>query len=91
MVKRSAKENLDPYIVTMDACNKEKLRSLDMKIPDDVQRNIPYWVFPSGRPPNTHLSRPDGIIGLPLEGRDSTHHPKDMNSRDRDIYLIELS
>eukprot|EP00983_Pelagomonas_calceolata_P067545 1149510-Pelagomonas_calceolata.AAC.1 len=67
-----------------------------MEIPDDVQRTIPYWVFPSGRPPNTQLSRPDGIIvlrrrGIPLEGRDSTNHPKDMNSRDRDIHLIELN
>eukprot|EP00983_Pelagomonas_calceolata_P017592 551850-Pelagomonas_calceolata.AAC.1 len=61
-----------------------------MEIPDDVQRNIPCWVFPSGRPPNTQLSRPDGIIVLPLEGRDSTHHPKDMNPRDRDTHLIEL-
>eukprot|EP00983_Pelagomonas_calceolata_P004776 156222-Pelagomonas_calceolata.AAC.1 len=61
-----------------------------MEIPDDVQRNIPYRVFPSGRPPSTQLSRPDGIIALPLEGRDCTHHPKDMNPRDRDIYIIEL-
>lgn len=40
--------------------------------------------------PTTHLSRPDGIIVLPLEGRDSSHHPRNMNPRDRDIRLIEL-
>eukprot|EP00983_Pelagomonas_calceolata_P079668 1154788-Pelagomonas_calceolata.AAC.1 len=60
----------------MDACNTERLRSLDMEIPDDVQRNILHWVFPSGRPPNTQLSRPDGIIVLPLEGRDFHPPPK---------------
>eukprot|EP00983_Pelagomonas_calceolata_P074847 1152732-Pelagomonas_calceolata.AAC.1 len=82
----------------MDACNTERLRSLDMEflpgnscqdvISDDVQRNIPHWNLPSGRPPNTQLSHPGGIIVLLLEGRDPTHHPKDINPRD--IHLIEL-
>eukprot|EP00983_Pelagomonas_calceolata_P062233 1147190-Pelagomonas_calceolata.AAC.1 len=83
-----SKGDFGPYICIMDACNTERLRSLDVGIPDDVQRSIPRWVFPSGQPPKTQLSRPDGIRVLPLEGRDSTHHPKDMNPRN--IHLIEL-
>ena len=46
--------------------------------------------LPLQEPPNTQLSRPDSIIALPLQGRESTKHPKDMNPRDRDIHLIEL-
>jgi hypothetical protein len=88
--KAISKGNFGPYIVTIDACNSDRLHSLDMEIPDDVQRNIPHWVFPSGKAPNTQLSRPDGIIVLPMQGRDSTQHPRNMNPRDRDIHLIEL-
>eukprot|EP00983_Pelagomonas_calceolata_P129036 1161572-Pelagomonas_calceolata.AAC.1 len=67
-----SKRDFGPYILTMDARHTERLRSLDMEIPDDVQRNTPHLVFPSGRPPNTQLSHPDGITALLLEGRGST-------------------
>ena len=85
-----SKGNFGPFIVSMDACNTNRLSSLGMDIPENVKRNVPHWVFPSRQPPHTQLSRPDGIIVLPLKGRDSTHHPKDMNPRDRDVSLIEL-
>ena len=85
-----SKGDFGSYIVSTDAFHTERLRSLDMEIPNTVHRHIPHWLFPSRQPPHTQLSRPDGIIVLPLEGRDSTHHPQDMNPRDRDIHLIEL-
>ena len=31
-------------IVTMDACNSEKLSDLNIEPPDDIKRNIPDWV-----------------------------------------------
>ena len=31
-------------IVTMDACNSEKLPDLNIKPPDDNERNVPDWI-----------------------------------------------
>ena len=30
----------------MDACYSEKLSDLNIESPDDIERNIPDWVFP---------------------------------------------
>lgn len=40
--------------------------------------------------PQDTTGRPDAIIVLPLEGRDSTHFLEHMNPRGRDTQLIEL-
>ena len=61
-----------------------------MEAPENVQRHIPDWLYPSGRAPRTQQSRPDGIIVLPMQGRNSTSSPMHMNPRDRDIHLMEL-
>ena len=34
-------------IVTINACNGEKLSDLNIELPDDIERNIPNWVFPT--------------------------------------------
>mmetsp|Transcript_17261 Transcript_17261/g.45207 ORF Transcript_17261/g.45207 Transcript_17261/m.45207 type:complete len:94 (+) Transcript_17261:341-622(+) len=36
-----------PDIVTTDACNRERLSSLEMEVPDEVQRSIPQWMSSS--------------------------------------------
>jgi hypothetical protein len=42
-----SKGKLGSAIVTMDACNSEKLSDLNIKTPDDIERNILDWVFPT--------------------------------------------
>jgi len=56
-----SKGKLGSAIVTMDACNSEKLSDLNIKSPDDIEKNIPDWVFPTQQNlPTRHQSRPDG-------------------------------
>jgi len=31
----------------MDACNSEQFSDLNIKPPDDIERNSPDWVFPT--------------------------------------------
>ena len=58
-----SKGKLGSAIVTMDACNSEKLSDLNIKSPDDIERNIPDWVFPTQQNLLTrHQSRPDGVL-----------------------------
>jgi hypothetical protein len=40
-----SKGKLGSAIVTMDACNSEKLSDLHIEPPDDIERNIPDWVL----------------------------------------------
>ena len=55
-----SKGKLGSAIVTMDACNSEKLSDLNI---DDIERNIPDWVFPTQQNlPTRHQSRPDGVL-----------------------------
>ena len=61
-----------------------------MESQKNVHRDIPDWLYPSGRNPRTQQSRPDGIVVLPMQGRNSTCSPLHMNPRDRDIHLMEL-
>jgi hypothetical protein len=61
---------LGSTIVTMDASNSEKLSDLSIEPPDDIERNIPDWVFPTQQNlPTRHQSRPDGVLVMPIEGR----------------------
>eukprot|EP00983_Pelagomonas_calceolata_P063274 1147662-Pelagomonas_calceolata.AAC.4 len=60
-----------------------------MEVPDEVQRSVSQWMFPSQQLGRTQLSRPDAIIVLPLD-RDSTRSPEHINPSDRDILVIEL-
>jgi len=41
-----SKGKLGSAIVTVDACNSEKLSDLNIKPYDDIERKIPDWVFP---------------------------------------------
>ena len=78
-------------IVTMDACNNEKLLEQDMEVPEDITRAIPEWLFPSGtRPLARHQSRPDAILVRPIPGRTASFDPKNIPAQDRDIHLVEL-
>ena len=72
-----SKGKLGSAIVTMDACNSEKLSDLNMEPPDDIERNIPDWVFPTQQNlPTRHQSRPDGVLVMPIEGRGRHLDPK---------------
>ena len=75
----------------MDACNSEKLSDLNIEPPDDIERNLPDWVFPTQQnlPHNIHQSRPDGVLVMPIEGRGRHLDPKQIPTRDRDIHLEE--
>jgi len=65
-----SKGKLGSAIVTMDACNIEKLCDLYIEPLDDTKRNIPDWVFPTQQNFSTrHESRPDGVFVMPIEGR----------------------
>jgi hypothetical protein len=42
-----SKGKLGSTIVTLDACNSEKLSNLNVEPRDDIEINIPDWVFPT--------------------------------------------
>jgi hypothetical protein len=78
-------------IVTMDACNSEKLCDLSIEPPDDIERHFPDWVFPLQQNlPTRHQSRPDGVLVMPIEGRGRYLDSKQISPRDRDIHLVEI-
>eukprot|EP00983_Pelagomonas_calceolata_P017832 559746-Pelagomonas_calceolata.AAC.2 len=56
-----------------------------MEVPDDVQRIFPSWLYPTGQTRFTQQSRPDGVIVLPLEDRDTTRFPRLISPRE--LYL----
>jgi len=59
--------------------------------PDDIERNIPDWVFPTQQNlPTRHQSRPDGVLVMPIEGRGRHLDPKQIPPKDRDIHLVEF-
>jgi hypothetical protein len=73
----------------MDACNSEKLSDLNIEPPDDIERNIPEWVFPTQQNlPTRHRSRPDGVLVMPIKGRGRYLDPKQIPPKDRDIHLV---
>jgi hypothetical protein len=69
-----SKGKLGSAIVTMDACNGEKLSDLNV---DDIERNIPDWVFPTKQNlPTRRQSHPDGVLVMPIERRGRHLDPK---------------
>ena len=69
---------LGSAIVTMDACNSEKLSDLN------IERNIPDWVFPTQQSlPTRYQSRPDSVLVMPIEGRGRHLDPKQIPPKDR--------
>jgi hypothetical protein len=49
----------------MNACNSEKLSDLNT---NDIERNIPDWVFPTQQNlPTRHQSHSDGVLLCPLK------------------------
>ena len=87
-----SKGKLGSAVVTMNACNSEKLSDLNIELPDDIERNISDWVFPTQQNlPTRHQSRPDGVLIMPIEGRGRYLDPKQIPHRDRDIHLVELN
>jgi len=85
-----SKGKLGSAIVTMDALNSEKLSTLTLT--DDIERNIPDWVFPTQQNfPTRHQSRPDDVLVMPIEGRGRHLDSKQNPTRDRDIHLVEFS
>ena len=84
-----SKGKLGSAIVTMDACNSEKLSDLNIEPPDDIERNNPDWVFPTQQNlPTRHQSRPDGVLVMHIEGRGRHLDPKQIPPKDRDIHLV---
>ena len=72
-----SKGKLGSAIVTMDAWNSEKLSDLNTEPPDDIERNIPDWVFLTQQNlPTRHQSRPDGVLVMPIERRGRHLDPK---------------
>jgi hypothetical protein len=86
-----SKGKLDSAIVTMDACNSEKLFDLNIEPPDVIKRNIPDWVFPTQQNlPTRHQSRTDGVLVMPIEGRGRHLDPRQIPPMDRNIHLVEF-
>jgi len=70
--------------------NSEKLSDFNIE-PDDIDRNIPDWVFPTQQNlPTRHQSHPDGVLDMPIEGRGRHLDPKQIPTRDRNIHLKEF-
>ena len=92
MVKRSAEASWAQQLSQcMDACYSEKLSDLNIESPDDIERNIPDWVFPTQQNlPSRQQSRPDGVLVMPIEGRGRHLDPKQIPPKDRDIHLVEF-
>ena len=85
------KGKLGSAIVTMDACNSGNLSDLNIEHLDDMERNIPDWVFPTQQNlPTRHQSRPDGVFVMPIEERGRHLDPKQIPPKDRDIHLVEF-
>jgi len=85
-----SKGKLSSAVVTMDACNSEKLFDLNIVPPDDIEKNFPDWVFPTQQNfPIRHQSRPDGVWVMPIKGRGRYLDPKLIPPRDSDIHLVE--
>jgi len=87
-----SKGKLGSAIVTrVDACNSEKLSDLNIEPPDDIERNIPDWVFPTQQNlPTRHQSRPDGLLVMPIEGWGRHLDPKQIPPKERGIHLVEF-
>ena len=90
MVKRSAKASWAQQLLQWLATVKSYL-NLDTEHPDDIERNIPDWVFPTQQNlPTTHQSLPDGVLVMPIEGRGRHLDPKQIPIRGKDIHLVEF-
>jgi len=74
-------------IVTMDACNSEKLSEQNIEVPPDITRAIPGWLFPNCENTARHQSRPDAVLVQPILGRPTHPDPKQISAHDRDILL----
>jgi len=69
----------------------EKLSDLNTEPPDDIERNIPDWVFPTQQNlPTRHQSRPDGVLVMPIEGRGRHLDPKQIPPKDGHLHLVEF-
>jgi len=89
-VKRSAKASWAQQLLQWLATVKSYL-NLDTEHPDDIERNIPDWVFPTQQNlPTTHQSLPDGVLVMPIEGRGRHLDPKQIPIRGKDIHLVEF-
>jgi hypothetical protein len=90
VVKRSAKASWAQQLLQWLATVKSYL-NLDTEHPDDIERNIPDWVFPTQQNlPTTHQSLPDGVLVMPIEGRGRHLDPKQIPIRGKDIHLVEF-
>ena len=89
-MKRSAKASWAQQLLQWLATVKSYL-NLDTEHPDDIERNIPDWVFPTQQNlPTTHQSLPDGVLVMPIEGRGRHLDPKQIPIRGKDIHLVEF-
>eukprot|EP00983_Pelagomonas_calceolata_P003322 107806-Pelagomonas_calceolata.AAC.1 len=75
----------------MDACHYERLLDQGMRVPEDISRAIPDWVFPYGigSLPSTK-SRPDAILVRSNPGRQAHLDPSKIPRQGRDIHHVEL-
>jgi hypothetical protein len=84
-----SKGKLGSAIVTMDACNSEKLSGLNNEPTDDIERNIPDWVFPTQQNlPSRHQSCPDGVLVMPIEGKGRHLDPKQIPPQRIETYIL---
>ena len=72
-----SKSKLESAIVTMDACNSEKLSDLNIEPPDDIEK-----IFLTGfsqhiqqNLPTRHQSRLNGVLVMPMREETNTWIP----------------
>jgi hypothetical protein len=89
--EESNKGKLGIATVTMDACNSEKLSDLNIEPPDDIERTFLTGFSPTQQNlPTRHQSRPDGVFGMPIEGRGRHLDPKQVPPKNKGIHLVEF-
>eukprot|EP00983_Pelagomonas_calceolata_P008913 289500-Pelagomonas_calceolata.AAC.1 len=75
----------------MDACRIERLLDQGIKVPENISRAIPHWVFPYGTGSSArHQSHPDVILVRSIPGRQAHLYPFQIPPQDRDIHLVGL-
>jgi hypothetical protein len=86
VVKRSAKASWAQQLLQWMLVTVKSYLTLILN-----ERNIPDWVFPTQQNlPTRHQSRPDGMLGMHIEGRGRHLDLKQIPPKDRDIHLVEF-
>eukprot|EP00983_Pelagomonas_calceolata_P043283 1138844-Pelagomonas_calceolata.AAC.2 len=91
-VKALSKGRYGSSLVSMDACRNERLLEQDIKVPENISRAIPDWVFPNGTDSSAqNQSRPDAVFVRSITGQPSHIDLNKIPPQDREIHLVIIT